>query len=93
MVIDLETEQDIHFVGGTFMEEPGPGIFLPKSVEIWLSADGENFEQVAVIPNEIQKHGQSYVLFGTPLTARARFVRFVAHPTRGFHFLDEIVVN
>ena len=75
------------------MEEPGPGIFLPKSVEIWLSADGENFEQVAVIPNEIQKHGQSYVLFGTPLTARARFVRFVAHPTRGFHFLDEIVVN
>ena len=93
VVIDLETEQEIHFVGGTFMEEPGPGIFLPKSVEIWLSADGENFEQVAVIPNEIQKHGQSYVLFGTPLTARTRFVRFVAHPTRGFHFLDEIVVN
>ena len=36
---------------------------------------------------------QSYVLFGTPVTGRARYVRFVAHPTRGFQFLDEIVVN
>ena len=93
VVIDLEKEQDIHFVGGTFLCEPGPGIFLPKSVEVWLSADGENFEQVATIPNEIQQPCQSYVLFGVPVTASARYVRFVAHPTRGFHFLDEVVVN
>ena len=93
VVIDLETEQEIHFVGGTFLCEPGPGIFLPKSVEVWLSADGENFEQVATIPNEIQEPCQSYVLFGAPVTASARYVRFVAHPTRGFHFLDEVVVN
>ena len=93
VVIDLETEQEIHFVGGTFLCEPGPGIFLPKSVEVWVSADGENFEQVAIIPNEIQEPCQSYVLFGTPVTASARYVRFVAHPTRGFHFLDEVVVN
>jgi len=93
VVIDLEKEQDIHFVGGTFLCEPGPGIFLPKSVEVWLSTDGKNFEQVATIPNEIQEPCQSYVLFGTPVTASARYVRFVAHPTRGFHFLDEVVVN
>ena len=93
VVIDLEKEQDIHFVGGTFLCEPGPGIFLPKSVEVWLSTDGKNFEQVATIPNEIQEPCQSYVLFGTPVTASARYVRFVAHPARGFHFLDEVVVN
>ena len=93
VVIDLETEQDVHFVGGTFLCEPGPGIFLPKSVEVWLSADGKDFRQVATIPNEIQEPSQSYVLFGTPVTGRARYVRFVAHPTRGFQFLDEIVVN
>ena len=57
------------------------------------STDGEHFEQVATIPNEIQEPCQSYVLFGTPVTAQARYVRFVAHPTRGFHFLDEVVVN
>ena len=93
VVIDLETEQDVHFVGGTFLCEPGPGIFLPKSVEVWLSADGKGFRQVATIPNEIKEPSQSYVLFGTPVTGRARYVRFVAHPTRGFQFLDEIVVN
>lgn len=93
VVIDLETEQDVHFVGGTFLCEPGPGIFLPKSVEVWLSADGKDFRQAATIPNEIQEPSQSYVLFGTPVTGRARYVRFVAHPTRGFQFLDEIVVN
>ena len=93
VVIDLESIQPVHYVGGTFLCEPGPGIFLPKSVEVWLSQDGENFEQVAVIPNEIQEPCQSYVLFGTPVTAEARYVRFVAHPTRGFHFLDEVVVN
>ena len=93
VVIDLETEQDVHFVGGTFLCEPGPGIFLPKSVEVWLSADGKDFRQVATVPNEIKEPSQSYVLFGTPVTGRARYVRFVAHPTRGFQFLDEIVVN
>ena len=93
VVIDLETEQPVHFVGGTFLCEPGPGIFLPKSVEVWLSADGKDFRQVATIPNEIQKPSQSYVLFGAPVTGSARYVRFVAHPARGFQFLDEIVVN
>ena len=93
VVIDLESVQPVHYVGGTFLCEPGPGIYLPKSVEVWLSTDGENFEQVATIPNEIQEPCQSYVLFGTPINAQARYVRFVAHPTRGFHFLDEVVVN
>ena len=93
VVIDLESVQPVHYVGGTFLCEPGPGIYLPKSVEVWLSTDGENFEQVATIPNEIQEPCQSYVLFGTPVTAQARYVRFVAHPTRGFHFLDEVAVN
>ena len=93
VVIDLETVQPIHFVGGTFLCEPGPGIFLPKSVEVWLSADGLNFDQAAVIPNEIREPSPSYVLFGAPVSANARYVRFVAHPTRGFHFLDEVVVN
>ena len=93
VVIDLESVQPVHYVGGTFLCEPGPDIFLPKSVEVWLSKDGENFEQAAFIPNEIQKPSQSYVLFGTPVTAEARYVRFVAHPTRGFQFLDEVVIN
>ena len=93
VVIDLESVQPVHYVGGTFLCEPGPGIFLPKSVEVWLSKDGVNFEQAAFIPNEIQKPSQSYVLFGTPVTAEARYVRFVAHPTRGFQFLDEVVIN
>ena len=93
VVIDMDEVQDIHFVGGTFLCEPGPDIFLPKSVEVWLSEDGERFEQAAVIPNEIQEPSQSYVLFGTPVQGKARYIRFVAHPTRGFQFLDEIVVN
>ena len=93
VVIDLESVQPVHFVGGTFLCEPGPGIYLPKSVEVWLSADGKDFKKVATIPNEIQTPSQSYVLFGTPVNANARFVRFVAHPTRGFHFLDEVIIN
>ncbi len=93
VIIDMEQVQDIHFVGGTFMCEPGPGIFLPKSVEIWLSADGENFSRAAVVPDEIKTPSQSYVLFGAPVTGQARYVRFVAHPSQGFLFLDEVIVN
>ena len=93
VVIDLETVQEIHYVGATFLCEPGPGIYLPKSAEIWVSQDGEHFDKIATIPNEIQQPSQSYVTFGAPVAARARYVRYVAHPTRGFHFLDEVVVN
>lgn len=93
VVIDLESVQDIHYVGGTFMEEPGPDIFLPKQIEVYLSQDGEIFELAATVHKEIQKPSQSYVTLGAVISAKARYVRFVSRQTRGFQFLDEIIVN
>ena len=64
-----------------------------KIKQVYLSEDGENFELAATVHKEIQKPSQSYVTFGAVLSAKARYVRFVSRQSRGFQFLDEIIVN
>ncbi len=93
VVIDLGSVQPVHFVGASFLEEPGPDIFLPKSVEVWLSADGENFTKAGSVSPERQTPSQCYILLGVPAEGEARYVRFVSRPSRGFQFLDEIIVK
>ena len=97
VVIDLESVQDIHYVGGTFMQLKGPGVFMPEKVEILVSQDGETFEQVAQVWNDISVEAEDLLFrsFDTICNVKARYVRYRAarSPMRGFLFLDEIVVN
>ena len=93
VTIDLEKAQDIHYVGATFMCVPGPGIFLPDQVEVWVSQDGVQFELAGCAFNEMREPVISYILYGIPLDARARYVRLKASQSKEWLFLDEIVVK
>ena len=95
VTIDLESVQTIHYVGATFMMQPGPEIFLPKKVEIFVSNDGDSFEKVGEVWNEVPVADKSvlYTLFGTSLNASGRYVRFHATQSLAWLFVDEIVVN
>ena len=95
VTIDLDSVQDIHYVGATFMQQPGPEIFLPKKAEIFVSDDGEHFEKAGEVWNEVPVADPSvlYLLFGTSVNARGRYVRYHAVQNYAWLFVDEIVVN
>lgn len=97
VVIDLEEVQTISYVGGTFMQLSGPGVFMPQKVEISVSEDGENFEEIATVWNDVSTEIPDLLFrsFDTITSTKARYVRYHAYrsPKRGFIFLDEIVVN
>ena len=97
VVIDLESVQDVRYVGGTFMQLIGPGVFMPEKVNIYASEDGVNYVQLAQVWNDVS-YDDDHLLFrsfDTICNVKARYIRYhaVRSYKRGFIFLDEIVVN
>lgn len=97
VTIDLETMQQISYVGGTFMQLIGPGVFMPRKVDILVSEDGVNFELVQTVWNDVSTSQEelSFKEFHTICDKQARYVRYHAYRStmRGFLFLDEIIIN
>ena len=96
VTIDLGGVQPIHYVGATFMQQPGPQVFLPKYIEIFVSADGQHFEKAGEVWNVVPRSDRSvlYNLFGTQIKADGRYVRYHAvRRNNAWLFVDEIVVN
>ena len=97
VTIDLGSVQTVSYVGGTFMQLKEPGVFMPQKVDIYVSADGESFEHVAEVWNDVSVNIPDLLFrsFDTICDIRARYVRYHAKRStmRGFLFLDEIVVN
>jgi hexosaminidase len=97
VVIDMESVQDVHYVGGTFMQLIGPGVFMPEKVNIYASEDGVNYVQLAQVWNDVS-YDDDHLLFrsfDTICNVKARYIRYhaVRSYKRGFIFLDEIIVN
>lgn len=106
--IDLGAEMDLAEMGADFLQSTKLGIFLPKQVELAVSADGREFEVVATVkpttpPTE---HGPlSVTLAAKGLKAKGRYVRVRATnfgtlpdwvragAVPAWLFVDEIVVN
>ena len=97
VTIDLETVQQISYIGGTFMQLIGPGVFMPRKVDIYVSEDGVNFDLIQTVWNDVSTSQEelSFKEFHTICDKQARYVRYHAYRStmRGFLFLDEIVVN
>ena len=97
VTIDLGCQKDIRYVGGTFMQLKGPGVFMPEKVDIYVSDDGKEFRQIARIWNDVSTEAPELLFksFDTICNEKARYVRYYAYRStmRGFIFLDEIVVN
>lgn len=97
VTVDLGEDIPVRYIGGTFMQIAGPGVFLPERVDISVSLDGETYEHVATVCNDVPIKAD-FLLFKTfdaVCSTRARFVRYHAYRStmKGFLFLDEVVVN
>ena len=97
VTIDLGKVQQVSYVGGTFMQLIGPGVFMPSKVDILVSEDGENFTLVTTVWNDIPVTTADLLFkdFSTICDFKVRYVRYHAYRStmRGFLFLDEVVVN
>ena len=95
VVIDLGKVQPIHYVGATFMHLPGPGVYVPRSMMVEVSADGTNYESIGTLWNDIDDKIPD-LLFKTysfTCNRQARYVRVHAVNGKEFIFVDEIIVN
>ena len=107
-VIDLKKETEIKLVGGGFLQDARPWIWMPRRIEFEISADGKNFQTVAeietdVAPDDMKPQIKDYKKEIAPV--KARYVRVKAvnlgmippwHPGGGndaFIFVDEIFVE
>ncbi|MGM9766990.1 MAG: family 20 glycosylhydrolase [Candidatus Cryptobacteroides sp.] len=98
VIIDLGQMTDIHYVGATFLQSSGPGIFMPERTDILISDDGENFEFVGECKNDVPTSDPNLLFkdFNVACNAKARYVRYKAYrnpEVKAWLFVDEIVVN
>ncbi len=107
-VIDLGKETEIKKLGGGFLQDARPWIWMPKHIEFETSTDGVNFTKAAEIKTDVavddmKPQIKDYYADITP--TKARYVRVKAdnlgkipawHPGAGFDafiFVDEIFIN
>ena len=97
VTIDLGELTPVTYVGGTFMQLVGPGVFMPEKVDVLVSENGADFVLVSTIWNDISTSDENLLFksFDVICDTKARFVRYHAYrsPMRGFLFLDEVIVN
>ena len=95
VVIDLGKLQPVHYVGATFMHLPGPGVFVPRSMQVEVSADGKNYESIGTLWNDIDDKIPDLLFktFSLTCNRQARYVRVHAVNGKEFIFVDEIIVN
>ena len=97
VTVDLEEPTEVHYVGLTFMQSKGPYVWVPSEVEIYASQDGEHFERLTTVRNDISTECPDLLFKTFAYTGRtsARYLRCVARSNGtpgGWLFLDEIVV-
>jgi putative alpha-1,2-mannosidase len=107
-VIDLQRETEIRQLGGGFLQDARPWIWMPTRIEFEVSSDNVNFRKVAeiksdVAPDDMKPQIKDYRQEITP--TKARYVRIRAvnlgkipawHPGAGydaFIFVDEIFIE
>ena len=97
VTIDLGELIQVSYIGGTFMQLIGPGVFMPEKVDVWVSENGSDFTQVTTIWNDVSTSNADLLFksFDVVCDVKARYVRYHAYRStmRGFLFLDEVVIN
>lgn len=93
-VIDMGSISDITKVSTRYMQLRGPGVYLPKDVEVFISDDGKSFKSIGKIITT-STEGRPEPLFDEYTFNgkwSARYIQLKANIEQGFIFLDEIVV-
>ena len=97
VTVDLGKAEPLSTFSATFMQNIGPGVYMPDYVEVSLSADGTNFKKVLHIDNNIPADQKGMVVknfSGLLQGEKARYVNVLARdPEKAFVFVDELVIN
>lgn len=96
VTIDLEASTLLKSLSVGFMQQTGPGVFIPDSVILSVSDNDKDFRRLEVLKSDIPAT-QSELTFKdfkfNLIGQKARFVRLVAvNGHRGFLFADEVVI-
>jgi hexosaminidase len=96
VVIDLQKVDTIHLVQANFMQIIGPGVYMPKYIEVQTSVDGINYtnqgrDNNTVSPTESSLLFKDFKVQMKPTAAR--YIKFVSKLQSGFQFIDEIIVE
>jgi hexosaminidase len=96
ITVDMDAVQTINSLSIRFMQQPGPGVFLPAQVEILFSDDGINFTAADKQINTISPKAPETIFksFSFAFSNRAaRYIRIKAPNTQGgFMFTDEVII-
>ena len=98
VTIDLGKETDIKQVCAEFIQLKGPYVWLPKRVIISSSVDGEHYDTLATVDNDISPDIETlqFKEFGWEGNAKARYIRYKALSNGidgGWLFTDEIRIK
>ena len=78
--IDLGTKQRVNRLAGSFLQEQGSWIFMPKEVEFFVSDDGKKFRSVGKVTNRIPADEEDAIIQEMEVRPRceARYVKMAA---------------
>ena len=78
--VDLGTRQKINRLAGSFLQEQGSWIFMPKEVEFFVSDDGKKFRSVGKATNNVPLDEDDAVIQELAVRPRceARYVKMAA---------------
>lgn len=98
VTIDLGKETDIKQVCAEFIQLKGPYVWLPKQVIISSSVNGEHYDTLATVDNDISPDIETlqFKEFGWEGNAKARYIRYKALSNGidgGWLFTDEIRIK
>ena len=105
--IDLQKITPVKTVTASFLCDPNSGIFLPPSVTIYTSTDGQHFDLIRELPNTAGNiRGEPYLQkVHIPVGRSARYIRVVARAfgqipegylfkgSMSWLFVDELLVE
>ena len=96
VTIDLENPVALKTLAVSFVQQTGPGVFMPAFVEISVSDNGKEFRKVKTINNDIplSQSALTFKEFKFDLAGeKGRYVRvFAKNGQRGFLFADEVII-
>jgi hexosaminidase len=78
------------------MQIIGPGVYMPKYIEVQTSVDGINYTNQGRDNNSVSSTESSLIFKDFKIQMKptaTRYVKFVSKLQSGFQFIDEIIVE
>lgn len=98
VIIDLEKEEPIEYIGATFVSDTCSKVYLPENVIIGVSTDGEYFFPIDTITDKSSLYQKGYHLVDYEWRGKvkARYIQYKAilpNKPEAWLFTDEIIIN